>query len=76
MGGDTTTQSPLRGPLWNPGRAPERVVNGGEEEGEVGGSGQTRKSDGREDNSRTRQDGEGGDRGEQEEDAYGSFQLG
>ena len=38
-------------------QAPERVVSGGKEEGEVGGYGRTGKPYGREDDGRTLQDG-------------------
>ena len=44
MGGDKTTQSPLRRSFCNAGQAPERVASGGEEEGEGGGGDQTGKN--------------------------------
>ena len=70
-----TTKSPLRGAFWDAGRTPERVASGAKEEGEGGGGDLTGEPDGREEYARTRQDREGGDGGEQREDAYGGFQL-
>ena len=63
MGGDTTTQSLIRGGLQDTGQAPERVVSGGKDEGEGGGGGQTGKSNRRKDDVRNRQDGTGGGEG-------------
>ena len=76
MGGDTTTQSPLRGALQDAGQAPERVVSSGKEEGEGGGGSQTVISDRRDDKGRTQWDGGRGYGGDQVEDAYRGFQLG
>ena len=74
MGSEETTKSPLRGAFWDTGRTPESVDSGGEEEEVGGGGGQTGETDGREDDTRTRQDGEGD--GKQIEDICGGFQLG
>ena len=75
MGGDTTTESPLRGALRDEVRSPKGVVSGGTDEG-MGGGGIRTINSGRKDAGSTRRDGGGGDGGEKGEDACGTVQLG